>query len=206
MVRTPNGLVRSAGAPAASGGTLRPSALTVNGLVDPVGVDPDDCSFAWALQASGRAVAQTASRIVVRRTDPAQTRARLGQRHGAVRSPGLRRLRGTVPRRRRGVRVDGAAAGPGRPLGAGLGPGPVHDGAAGGRLAGPVAAARRQFRSNPTASPTCAPRSRRRQAPSAAPPPTSPRPTRTGCTSTGRRWTPGPASRIPTSSTRVPST
>ena len=49
-----------------------PSALTVNGLVDPVGVDPDDCSFAWTLQASGRAVAQTASRIVVRRTDPAQ--------------------------------------------------------------------------------------------------------------------------------------
>ncbi len=61
--------VRSAGAP---GGTLRPSALTVNGLVDPVGIDPDDCSFAWALQASGRAAAQTASRIVVRRTDPAQ--------------------------------------------------------------------------------------------------------------------------------------
>ena len=28
--------------------------LTVNGLVDPVGVDPDDCSFAWTLQATGR--------------------------------------------------------------------------------------------------------------------------------------------------------
>jgi alpha-L-rhamnosidase len=64
--------LRSAVVLAAPGGTLRPSALTVNGLVDPVGVDPDDCSFAWALQASGRAVAQTASRIVVRRTDPAQ--------------------------------------------------------------------------------------------------------------------------------------
>jgi alpha-L-rhamnosidase len=64
--------LRSAGAPAAPGGTLRPSALTVNGLADPVGVDPDDCSFAWALHASGRAVAQTAFRIVVRRTDPAQ--------------------------------------------------------------------------------------------------------------------------------------
>ena len=54
------------------GGALRPSALTANGLVDPAGVDPDDCSFAWTLQASGRAVAQTAFRIVVRRTDPAQ--------------------------------------------------------------------------------------------------------------------------------------
>ena len=64
--------LRSAAALAAPGGTLRPSALTVNGLVDPVGVDPDDCSFAWALHASGRAVAQTAFRIVVRRTDPAQ--------------------------------------------------------------------------------------------------------------------------------------
>src|SRR6202041_1478175 len=37
------------------------------------------------------------------------------------------------------------AAWPGRPWGAGLGPVPLHDGAAGGRLAGPVAAARRRF-------------------------------------------------------------
>jgi alpha-L-rhamnosidase len=54
---------------AGHGGPLRAAALTVNGLVDPVGVDPDDSSFAWSLQASGRAVMQTASRIVVRRTD-----------------------------------------------------------------------------------------------------------------------------------------
>jgi len=52
-------------------GVLRASALTVNGAVDPVGVDPDDCSFAWTLRSSGREVAQTAYRIVVRRTDPA---------------------------------------------------------------------------------------------------------------------------------------
>ena len=51
-------------------GPLRAAALTVNGLADPVGVDPDDCSCAWSLHASGRAVTQTASRIVVRRTDP----------------------------------------------------------------------------------------------------------------------------------------
>jgi len=58
------------GAGAASG-PLRAGGLTVNGLVDPVGIDPDDCSFAWTLQATGRGVAQTAWRIVLRRTDPA---------------------------------------------------------------------------------------------------------------------------------------
>ena len=63
-------LARGAG-PAGPSGLLRSGALTVNGAVAPVGVDPDDCSFAWKLQATGRAVAQTAYRIVVRRTDPA---------------------------------------------------------------------------------------------------------------------------------------
>ena len=52
-------------------GALRAGGLTVNGRRDPVGIDPDDCSFAWTLQASGRAVAQTGWRIVVERTDPA---------------------------------------------------------------------------------------------------------------------------------------
>ncbi len=51
-------------------GTLQSGGLTANGVVDPVGVDPDDCSFAWTLQAAGRAVMQTAYRVVVRRTDP----------------------------------------------------------------------------------------------------------------------------------------
>src|ERR1700722_4817792 len=62
----------AASASAVRGGALRSSALTANGLVNPAGVDPDDCSFAWTLQAAGRAVAQTAFRIVVRRTDPRQ--------------------------------------------------------------------------------------------------------------------------------------
>ncbi|MGD0747021.1 MAG: family 78 glycoside hydrolase catalytic domain [Acidimicrobiales bacterium] len=53
-------------------GPLRATGLTVNGATDPVGVDPDDCSFAWTLQASGREVEQTGYRIVVRRTDPGQ--------------------------------------------------------------------------------------------------------------------------------------
>jgi len=51
-------------------GPLRATALTVNGLTNPVGIDPDGCSFAWALQATGRAAVQGAFRIVVRRTDP----------------------------------------------------------------------------------------------------------------------------------------
>ncbi len=60
-----------AGVLAGAPGRLRATGLTVNGAVDPVGVDPDDCSFAWALRASGRAAQQTGYRIVVRRTDPA---------------------------------------------------------------------------------------------------------------------------------------
>jgi alpha-L-rhamnosidase len=65
--------VRSAVVVAGPSGTLRASMRTVNGLVDPVGVDPDDLSFAWTLQASGRSVAQMGYRIVVRRTDPAHS-------------------------------------------------------------------------------------------------------------------------------------
>ena len=54
-------------------GLLRASGLTVNGLTNPVGIDPDGCFFAWTLQASGRAVTQAAYRVVVRGTDPTQT-------------------------------------------------------------------------------------------------------------------------------------
>jgi len=62
--------LRGTGVLAGPPGPLRAGGLTVNGAVDPVGVDPDDCSFAWTLQASGREVQQTAYRIVVERTDP----------------------------------------------------------------------------------------------------------------------------------------
>jgi alpha-L-rhamnosidase len=51
-------------------GTLVPSDLTVGGWRDPIGTDPDDCSFAWKLAAPGRTALQRAYRIVVRRTDP----------------------------------------------------------------------------------------------------------------------------------------
>ena len=60
----------NAGSDSGSGSLLRAGSLTVNGLVDPVGVDPDDCSFAWTLGASGRGAVQTGYRLVVRRTDP----------------------------------------------------------------------------------------------------------------------------------------
>ena len=52
------------------GGPLRAGSLTVNGLSPAVGVDPDDCQFAWTLQAKGRGAAQNAYRIELRRTDP----------------------------------------------------------------------------------------------------------------------------------------
>ena len=42
----------------------------MNGLVDPVGIDPDGCFFAWTLRAPGRRVVQTAFRVVVQRVDP----------------------------------------------------------------------------------------------------------------------------------------
>jgi alpha-L-rhamnosidase len=51
-------------------GSLQAVGLTVNGETAPVGVDPDDCSFAWRLHAPGRGATQTAYRIVLRRTDP----------------------------------------------------------------------------------------------------------------------------------------
>jgi alpha-L-rhamnosidase len=43
---------------------------TVNGLSSPVGIDPDDCSFAWHLRSPTRSAAQRAYRITVRRSDP----------------------------------------------------------------------------------------------------------------------------------------
>src|ERR1700689_2735514 len=48
----------AASASAVRGGALRASALTANGLVDPAGANPDDCSFAWTLQAGGGARGQ----------------------------------------------------------------------------------------------------------------------------------------------------
>jgi alpha-L-rhamnosidase len=55
-------------------GPIGASALTVNGLVDPVGVDPDGVSFAWTVHASGRSAMQTAYQVLLRRTDPGHER------------------------------------------------------------------------------------------------------------------------------------
>ena len=60
-------------APLPRPGPLRANGLTVNGLTDPVGVDPDDCSFAWTLHAKGRGAAQTSYRVRVLRTDAGHT-------------------------------------------------------------------------------------------------------------------------------------
>jgi alpha-L-rhamnosidase len=66
-------VARAFDATAGPPGPMRASGLTVNGLTDPVGIDPDGCFFAWTLRAAGRAVTQTAFRVVVRRTDPTRT-------------------------------------------------------------------------------------------------------------------------------------
>jgi alpha-L-rhamnosidase len=54
---------------AVSRGSLRAGSLTVNGLTAPVGVDPDDCQFAWMLRSGVRGARQSAYRIILRRTD-----------------------------------------------------------------------------------------------------------------------------------------
>ena len=45
----------------------------MNGLTDPVGVDPDDCNFAWRLGSPGRRALQVAYRITVHGADPMHT-------------------------------------------------------------------------------------------------------------------------------------
>jgi alpha-L-rhamnosidase len=64
------GRLADVGVTAAPSGPLRAGALTVNGLSDAVGIDPDGCQFAWTLRSDGRGARQNGYRIVVRRTDP----------------------------------------------------------------------------------------------------------------------------------------
>jgi alpha-L-rhamnosidase len=64
------GRVGRTGVTANPRGPLRAGSLTVNGLSPAVGIDPDDCQFAWTLRAGGRGAMQQAYRIVVRRSDP----------------------------------------------------------------------------------------------------------------------------------------
>ena len=51
-------------------GRIRAQTLTVNGLVNPIGVDPDGVTFAWTVHAAGRSIVQSAYRVILRRTDP----------------------------------------------------------------------------------------------------------------------------------------
>jgi alpha-L-rhamnosidase len=64
------GRVGDVGVTAIPRGPLRAGSLTVNGLSPAVGIDPDDCQFAWTLRSAGRGAMQNGYRIVLRRTDP----------------------------------------------------------------------------------------------------------------------------------------
>ena len=74
-------------APAVPGAPL---ALTVDGLVSPIGLGLSDVAFAWRVNDLRRGAVQSAYRIVVTRPDGSQA---LGQRSGAVRAPRVRRVR-----------------------------------------------------------------------------------------------------------------
>jgi alpha-L-rhamnosidase len=65
-----SGRVGDVGVAAIPRGPLRAGSLTVNGLAAPVGIDPEDCRFAWTLHSAGRGAVQNGYRIVLRRTDP----------------------------------------------------------------------------------------------------------------------------------------
>ncbi len=58
--------------------------LTVNGIADPLGVDPDACFFAWTLHSSDRGARQRGYRLTVSRADP--TRAGVSWDSGPVTS------------------------------------------------------------------------------------------------------------------------
>jgi alpha-L-rhamnosidase len=70
MVERPDALAAARKHEGSAAGRISTSGLTVNGAVDPLGVDPDDCSFAWVLASPGRNVHQRGYRIMVRRNDP----------------------------------------------------------------------------------------------------------------------------------------
>jgi alpha-L-rhamnosidase len=71
----PAGRVAGLGDTAIPRGPLRAGSLKVNGLSPAVGIDPDDCRFAWTLRSSGRGDMQDGYRIVLRRTDPGHAAA-----------------------------------------------------------------------------------------------------------------------------------
>ena len=131
---------------------MRAGALTVNGLTDPVGIDPDDCQFAWTLQASGRGAAQTAFRIVVQTHRSRPERHGLGQRARCDSA-----WQAFVPYGGPPLAADAAyrwtvqARGADARLGPSLGSGAIHHGAACTAIGQPpTGCARPETRSNPT--------------------------------------------------------
>ena len=118
----------------------------MNGLVDPVGVDPDGVSFAWTMQATGRSVMQTAYQVVVRRTDPGHERTVWDS------GPVLSAQQAFVGVHRASLWSADAAyewtvqpRGYAERWGADVRPGPLHHRAARRRLAGPLAATGRRL-------------------------------------------------------------
>ena len=182
-----------------------PAALTVNGLVDPVGVDPDGVPFAWTLHATGRAVMQSAYRMVVRRTDPGHAGTVWDSGPVPLGPAGLRRLRRAAawpPTRPTSGRCVPAAT---PAMGSGVRTGPLHHRAARRRLAGAagcdpagelVATRPRDLPADrgDAACRAADARHRLRVGRAHLPPVRERR----------HRSTPGPASRIPTSSTPGP--
>ena len=61
-----DGVFSQAGAPGVSRRLLHAAGLTVNGIVDPLGVDPDGLWFAWTLRAGGRSARQSGYRLAGR--------------------------------------------------------------------------------------------------------------------------------------------
>ena len=90
--------------------------LTVNGTADPIGVDPDACSFAWVLRSPARGARQQGYRITVHRSDPLHTALVWDSGAGCIGPPSLRPLRGTCVDRQCGLRVDGRSTRRRRPL------------------------------------------------------------------------------------------
>ena len=116
----------------------------------PVGVDPDDCSFAWTLQASGRGAAQTALRASWSGAPTPATAGSSGTagpcpRPGRPSSPTAARRSPPTPPTSGRSRSRAPAAGWGPVSGAG----PLHHRAARRRLAGASGCARGRISQQP---------------------------------------------------------
>ena len=176
-----------------------PTGSRSTGLTDPVGVDPDDCCV--RLDAAGVRARGGARRLPHRRAPdrPARTGHGLGQRPGGLGPAGLRRLRRPGPRPpTRPTSWTVQVAGRRRQWGRSPRRRRFTTALRRGDWTGPLARARQAGSQQPDRvtylrTEVTPPAGHRRRGPR----PTSPPPTPTASSSTGRRWTPGRASRYP---------